>query len=146
MDDIRFILDQFSPDYLSLCEANFDIHCNVKFPGYNIEYNRLHISNTVSRSLVLIKNSISYTRRYDLENPYISSIWLNIKINRNHNLIACSYYRQWQLQKNLHIPNSNSKNSQIDRYKIFSKQVQKANKDKANIVILEVQGTPRPSF
>ena len=38
--------------------------------------------------------------------------------------------------KNLNIPNSNSKNSQIDRYKIFSKQVQKANKDKANIIIL----------
>ena len=72
INDIRFILDQFSPDYLSICEANFDIHCNVKFPGYNIEYNRLHISNTVSQSLVLIKNSISYNRRYDLENPYMA--------------------------------------------------------------------------
>ena len=36
----------------------------------------------ISRSIILIKNNIPYTHRYDLESQYISSIWIEISINK----------------------------------------------------------------
>ena len=86
--------------------------------------------------MVLIRDTLSYQRRYDLEDPYISSIWVNININRNHKLIACSYFRQWQLPSNLEHNNSNTKCSQINRYKTFVNQISRASNDKSNIIIM----------
>ena len=54
VDDIKKIIDQFSPDFFSISEANYDMLSNIKFPGYNLEYNRLHISHNIARSVVLI--------------------------------------------------------------------------------------------
>ena len=71
-----------------------------------------------------------------ITNTSISSIWIKISINCNNFLNVCSYYRQWQLPNNLGINNSNSNGSQIDRYTIFSKQVNLASKEGHNLVIL----------
>ena len=67
VDDINFILQQFSPDFLSICEANHYIYSKIHFKGYRIEYNHLHINNNIARSVVLIRDTLSYQRRYDLE-------------------------------------------------------------------------------
>ena len=81
IDDLKFVIDQFSPDIISVCEANYDINFHTKIPGYKIEANRLHISNNIARSVLLFRDSITYCRHYDLENPYISSVWISININ-----------------------------------------------------------------
>ena len=41
-------------------------------------------------------------------------------------MLVCSYYRQWALPRELNFPNSDSKQNQINRYKIFGTQVSRA--------------------
>ena len=60
VDDIHFIIHQFSPDFLSISEANHDIYSKLHFKGYRIESNRLHINNNIAWSVVLIRDTISY--------------------------------------------------------------------------------------
>ena len=36
LDDIKIVLQQFSPDFLSICEANYDIYSKIQFKGYRI--------------------------------------------------------------------------------------------------------------
>ena len=122
INDIYLIIDKFSPDFLSLSEANYDVNSNTKIPGYGIESNHLNINNYIARSIVIIKESLSYTRCYEFENINISSIWLKINLSRNNYIYACSYYRQWQLPNNCNTPNSNTKSGQIKIPKIKRKR------------------------
>ena len=66
IDEIYTILDQNKPDIFSVVEANYSFSDKINIRHYSMELSRLHISSTFSRNLILIKNSISYTRRYDL--------------------------------------------------------------------------------
>ena len=54
VDDINFIIQQFSHDLFSICEANHNITSSLHFKGYRIESNRLHTHNNIARSVVLI--------------------------------------------------------------------------------------------
>ena len=56
----------------------------------------------VSRSALLIKEGIKYTRRHNLEDNEISTIWIQINTNKKTILVATGY-RQWQLNKKLNI-------------------------------------------
>ena len=77
-----------------------------------------------------------YIQRYDLESPLVSSIWVEINIDRNNKLLVCAYYHQWSLNSNLNIKNSNSIKSQIDRYQSFCNQVERASCKGNDIIIL----------
>ena len=92
--------------------------------------------SNISRTILLSKNNISYIGRYDLESPLVSSIWIEINTNRNNKLLVCSYYRQWSLNSQLNIKNSNSIESQIDRYQSFCNQVERASCKGNDIIIL----------
>ena len=120
-------MDIFSgPDIFSIVEANYLIGSNFSFKDYNLEYSRIHPLSNISRTVLLIRDNISYIRRYDLESPLISSIWVEINISRGNKLLVCAYYRQWSLNSNLNFKNSNSIKSQIDRYQTFCNQVERA--------------------
>ena len=93
INDICSTIQDFNPDIFSISEANLKIGSTISFKDYKIEFNRLHTHSTQSRSIVLINNRIPYTRRYDLETPLISFIWLEVPINKNNKLLLCSYYR-----------------------------------------------------
>ena len=85
----------------SIQEANYNIFSSLKFPGYKIEYNKLTQNNDTARTILLVDNNISYKRRYDVENDFISSIWIQVNITKNTYLLLCSYYHQWQLPTNI---------------------------------------------
>ena len=84
----------------------------------------------------MVNNNISYKRRYDLENEFISSIWVQVNITKNINLLVCSFYRQWQLPSNIRDTYNGDLCNQINRYKLFNEQISKANKLNKNIIIL----------
>ena len=67
----------------------------------HIENNRLHILSTFTRSILLINKKIAYKRRHDLEDPLISSIWLEVSIKKGNKILICTYYRQWSLPSEL---------------------------------------------
>ena len=103
---------------------------------YNIEHNTLVDNYNISRTLLLIKKGISYKHRYDFENKYISSIWVQINISKKKSMFICSYYCQWSIPSILNVKNSNSVSNQVDRYRIFSNQISLASKESRDIVIL----------
>ena len=93
-------------------------------------------NNNIARSILLIKDGISYKRRRDLEDKYISTVWVQININSKTSFLLCAYYRQWSLPSNLNINNSNSVNSQKERYIKYSDQIRRASKEGKDLVIL----------
>ena len=80
--------------------------------GYNIETCDFKIGYHTSRQILMIHNSLTYTRRSDLEKPYLALIICDIKLNKTDKLTIAAYYIQWSLPKDINI-NYN----QTDRYK-----------------------------
>ena len=136
IDDLYMTLDDFKPDFMSIAEANMSFKNPVCIKGYNMETNRLHIMSTFTRSILLINNKISYTCRHDLEDPLISSIWLEVSDNKGSKILICSYYRQWSLPSELNLLDSGSKEAQLKRFNIFSKQISKATEKGTKIIIM----------
>ena len=75
---------------------------------------------------MLIRDNISYKRRNDLENTFISSVWIEVSISSKKSILICSYYRQWSLPSELGIEKSGDRSLQINRYGQFAKQIEKA--------------------
>ena len=118
-------LERYKPDIFTIHEANFDIYNDRGFNNYKIEANTLIRGNSLARTIVLIRNDIAYKRRYDLENELISSVWVQIIINKKVSMFVASYYRQWSLPKELNVQFSNTIQNQIERYKLFTNQITK---------------------
>ena len=106
-DDILVTIERYKPDIFAIHEANFDIQRDRGFDNYNIEYNTICKGYSMSRTILLIKKGISYKRRNDLENDYISSVWVQIILSKRVSTLICSYYRQWSLPQELNISNLN---------------------------------------
>ena len=119
-DDILITINRYHPDIFAIHEANYSTKNDGQILGYNIEHNTLVSNYTISRSLLIIKTGISYKSRYDLENAYISSIWVQINISKKKSVFICSYYRQWSIPSILSVKNSNSVSNQVDRYRVLT--------------------------
>ena len=106
------IINTHKPLIFSISEVNY---CNIDktvIDSYNIEACDFKIGYHTSRQILLIHNSLTYTRRIDLEKPDIALIICSIKINKTDKLTIAAYYCQWSLPKDISI-NYN----QVDRYK-----------------------------
>ena len=112
-------IKKHNPDVFAIHEANYSIKNDTKIKGYKIECINLIHGNDNCRTITLIRDGISYKRRFDLENKYISAIWLQIFIKKRVSILVCSFYRQWGLPASLNINESNSIQSQCNRYNIF---------------------------
>ena len=108
LKDIFWTLDKFKPDLFSIVEANMFYKDPIKIPSYC----RLHIKNTFTRTILLISDSINYIRIYDLEDPFISSIWIAITVSKNSKVLLGIYYRQWSLASELGLDNTGIKQNQ----------------------------------
>ena len=101
LDDLFFLIDQFSPHIISLSEANYNKIDGNLINDYNIEYNDLGIGYCNSRVVTIIHKSIQCTRRIDLEPKYIAIIICDIKLSNKNNLTIISLYRQWNLPQDV---------------------------------------------
>ena len=112
INDLHYILDTHKPLIFSISKANY---CNINkavIKGYNIEACDFKIGYHTFRQKLLTHNSLTYTRRTDLEKPHLALILCDIKLNKTDKLTIAAYYRQWSLPKDINI-NYN----QTDRYK-----------------------------
>jgi len=136
MDDIYEILDLFKPDIFSICESNYKFKEPHKIRGYKIENSRLHIMSSFARNSLLIRDSLEFNRRHDLEDSMISSIWVEIILSNKKRVLVCSFYRQWKIPQELGVENSDRPNKQLDRFLTFAKQVDKATLENKDIIIM----------
>merc|ERR1712240_978051 len=134
------ILDKFKPHIISLCEANIERMVNNTlndtYKDYKIEYTKMSNRTNNSRNAILIKNDLVYDRRHDLEDDITSTVWIELKIPNENNILISSIYRQWALPKALGIPKSNNMHNQSTRWTTVLKQWTKAHKEKKEIIVL----------
>ena len=93
------LIDKHKPHVISLAEANYNIMEGHSIVDYNVEYNDFGIGHNISRMVTLIHKSIRYTRRKDLEVNYISHIICDISLSNKGKFTLVSWYRQWNLPK-----------------------------------------------
>ena len=97
------VLDEYRPDIFSMCEANVitnKINYSDHFHNYKIETTKMSKITGCSRTAILIRDTIKYKRRYDLEDEITSNIWVEIETDKQSFLLM-SDYRQWHLPKNM---------------------------------------------
>ena len=70
-----------------------------------------------SRNALMVKEGISYKRRYDLENNTNCMIWIEIKLNTKKSILIMGGYRQWRLLKFFDDADSGLSNKQLERLK-----------------------------
>ena len=95
--------------------------------GYDIIYDNLVNSSQISRSVIIIKNSINYKIRDDLTNSLDSHKAITVYITKKIKINFHAWYRQWQ-QINVQgrIPNTKSIKAQKLRIKATTKFFQKS--------------------
>ena len=76
----------------------------------------------LSRNIILVNDRIPYVRRKDLEDPFIATIWIEIKTHSKTNLLIMGGYCQWKLIKNLNILNSHKNEQQLVRFNTILSQ------------------------
>ena len=117
---INSLISDQNPHILALREANLNIIENgapvKKHLEYNIEANKMSQITGISRNIILIKDGINYTRRYDLEDINTSTVWIEIKLSKGKPVLIGSIYRQWSLPSILNVPNSKSNSEQTNRW------------------------------
>ena len=120
IDDMAYIIDRYKPDIMAISESNIskrNLNFKNDFNDYNFELNKMYDIYGFSRNAIMVKQGISYKRRYDLENQNNCMIWIEIKINPRKSILFMGGYRQWTLLKSLNQANSGSNKQQIERLK-----------------------------
>ena len=82
--EIRYILDEYSPDILCIAEANVKDDLNDyihEFTDYSFELNLMHEVIKIFRNIILIRKGIIYRRQIDLESSITCNIWIEMSMN-----------------------------------------------------------------
>ena len=138
--EIETIIAGHQPHILGLSEANLwadhDQHL-VQHADYNI-HTCLTLNNpelSVSRVVVYTHQSLVVTRRHDLEDPTISSIWLEGGLPRQKKILVCNGYREWQhLRQNDN--SSGTVQAQLQRWLIFLEKWEQALQSGREVIVL----------
>ena len=93
LDDIHYIIDTHIPLISSIAEANYYNINKTIIDRYNIETCDFKIQYYTYREILMIHNSLSYTRWTDLEKPHLALILCDIKLNKTDKLTIAKYYR-----------------------------------------------------
>ena len=97
INNIYFILDKYKPHIMSISEANYDNIDRTDIPDYRIETNDIGVGHDISRQILLIHNTIDYTRTYDNIEKYIAAIVVHIKLANKQKATLIAHYRQWTI-------------------------------------------------
>ena len=99
IDHINDILSNHKPHFLVINELQKHKYDSVSpnlFPGYNLESDKLDKLDGWSQTSILVKKSINYKRRSDLECKGISSVWLQVGQHGSKQFLLQGLYRQFQ--------------------------------------------------
>ena len=80
--DTHYIIGKYKPLVFPKSEAKY---CNT---------NRPVIGYQTSKQILLIHNSLTYTRRYDLEKLHMALIICDTKFNKRDIITISAYYQQ----------------------------------------------------
>ena len=94
-DEVKIILNESNVDIFGLCETFLDdktSNNNLSISGYNMERKDRKIKKG-GGILVYLKDSLTYSRRYDMENDDIETIWLQLNFPYTKPILINFVYR-----------------------------------------------------
>ena len=110
-----------------------DTFSKNQFLGYSLEHDKLDKIVGWARTGILIQNGIQYKRRQDLEEPGLSTVWLQVGVHGSKHFLVHAAYRQFQrLGRN----GSGSHHNQRSRWDKLLTNWEKASKEEREIVTL----------
>ena len=138
VNSIQRIINDDRPDIICISESNIKYSSNDicnHFPGFNHELNVMSETIDISRNSILIKSSLNYKRRYDLEDKNTCEIWVEITIGKSNKILLMGGYRTWSALKCQNIENSRSNKAQLDRFNITLKNWGKAMDECKDVIV-----------
>ena len=136
IDQINEILNKNSPHFFIINEFQkhkFDTTTRYNFPGYVVEHDKLDKDDGWSRTAILIRQNIKYTRRKDLEDTGTSTVWIQVGIQGQKQFLIQALYRQYQRQG---LKNSKSHKEQTNRWTQIIEKWKIANKEGREVITL----------
>ena len=101
------------PDVIGLSETtvgdNENKVCDIEGYAWELKQDNPRIS-------VMVNTSLDYKRRYDLEEPEVACIWVELCPKSKSSILVCQAYREWQLKG---IPGSGHETKQQERWNKF---------------------------
>ena len=140
IQEIEKIVSDLHPHVLGISEANFFEGQN--FDDVQISDYRLHTCPTLenpdiaySRIVVYTHKSLVCKLRPDLMDEKCSSIWMQVGLPGQKQILICQVYREWQI---LGQDNDTSKSlaAQFDRWKLFINQWERALNTGQEVLVL----------
>ena len=128
LDMIKMHIQKENPGLIILSESQItrdEINLQTHFKGYQIEHKFLPGLDR-ARISMFIKDTIPYERAHDVEDPWISNIWIKIKTSKNGHSMFMGGYREWQHPSETGLINTGHKSKQEERFKIILNQISKA--------------------
>ena len=126
INHLQHIIQKHKPHILAIHELNFQVNddkADIAINGYNWEMDNLIHKNGRSRTALLIREDIRYSRRLDLEINNDSHVWITVNLHGGKKYNIQSYYRQWQeMGTRDHIPGTLSPASQRERLTSIANQ------------------------
>ena len=139
LNEIKNLINTNKPDVLNLAEANININDNNfsnNFYDYKIETTKMASVTNIARSSLLIKKSIPYKRRHDLEDTITSTIWIEISIPKSKSMLVMGGYRQWTIPKYFNIIKSKSITNQMNRWLLLLDKWKTALKENKDTIVM----------
>ena len=138
--EIENAIAGFHPHVFGISEANLfksqDIQ-NVQIPDYNLHTCPILANPALgySRIVVYTHKSLVCKLRPDLMSNECSSIWMQVGLPRQKQILVCQTYREWQL---LHQQDNSSKSveAQLSRWVHFLEQWERALDTGLEVIVL----------
>jgi hypothetical protein len=137
MEAIEILVANDKPDILCISESMLRVDDDldeVKLEGYECEHAATLDELGISRNCIYVCKSLIYNRRSDLEESPISTVWLELIIPGDSNILLMGGYRQHQLPNQL-TKISNSYSHQAARWVKYLHQWNNALKEGKEVIV-----------
>jgi hypothetical protein len=137
IDSLEVLIAAEKPDILCVSESMLGIDDDpedVRIDGYDCEHASTGDEVGLSRNCIYICKTLVYVRRNDLEESPISTVWIELTIPGESNILIMGGYRQFQLPNQI-TKISLSYSHQAARWAKYLKQWDTALKEQKEVIV-----------
>ena len=139
INTLQDIISRYKPKIVAIQELNYSndqYMSDITIPNYKWEMDGLLLKNGLSRSALLIHESIRYRRRNDLETSSEAHVWITVSLPAGRKINFQCWYRQWQeVGINGRIANTNTGPEVTRRMNELADKWTKANQENESITL-----------
>ena len=137
LDLLKILIQEENPGVAIIPESQIkrtDTNLEEHFKGYSIEHKFLPGMDR-ARISILIREDIEYERLTEIEDDWLSNVWLRVKTSRNGYTCIMGGYREWRHPPELNLPFSGDPLEQESRLPKTLVQVENAKSFSQKLVL-----------